>query len=426
MKNWKSRYSVSRYFTPPKVDPINLDVASLYGGGYAPAQFEGETHDGREIYCRYRDGQLTVQVAENPGEELPVPLPKDWPCLLKVIIGPPLHGGMTLAQLCHYAGITINGERPPPPTLREMEDGNSDDLSGARTFYNVWLDSTLATQKRFLNSAFEKFPEMTVVQSERREGVWRRPSKFEYWLDNATQRYLGLGLLSPVRKHGPWRRPGKLKQRIDRALRTSIGIRLLPNNYDRGPGKPMYEYNAWSICERTRDLVSDSPCMLMGKPVDEKSLAGFLDDAPFRGNYADGVIVNVRLKGFQRQLHKIDNSRADHIGSKIGKKISIAAGSEQCLRGTFSLRTDFGVDDDPSREFVERLDELVDQHFPMHQLLYFDLISGEKLVEEKQVCPLDPEVVSWCDSGSDRWLYAFVEGGPKDPKYIGVRAVPYV
>lgn len=160
MKYWKSQYSESRYFTPPSFDPINLDLAFLDGGGYAPSQFDGKTHDGREVYCRYRGGTLSVTIANEPG----VDAVDQGTRVLDIQIGPPLHGGMTLGQLCRYAGITINGSCPSYPTPTEIREASSVDLSGAMTFYNVWLNSSYLTQKRFIGAAIETFPNLTLVQ----------------------------------------------------------------------------------------------------------------------------------------------------------------------------------------------------------------------------------------------------------------------
>src|SRR5690242_19288708 len=92
VKHFRSRYSLSRYFTPPSVQPLHLHLARLEGGGHAPAQFFGETHDGREVYVRYRGGGLSVTVtneSDTGGET----------CILDVAIGPPLHGVLSIGQL---------------------------------------------------------------------------------------------------------------------------------------------------------------------------------------------------------------------------------------------------------------------------------------------------------------------------------------
>jgi hypothetical protein len=156
----KSRYSVSRFFTPPTIEPLDLDLKELRGGGYAPAQFEGHTPDGRHVYCRYRGGGLSVTVAKKAGEHSL----GDGTCILDVRLGPPLHGGLTLGQLCHYAGITINGERPPLPTSEEMRKEGAKNLSGASTFFDVWVNSTHQTQRDFLQRLLRDFPECTIVQ----------------------------------------------------------------------------------------------------------------------------------------------------------------------------------------------------------------------------------------------------------------------
>jgi hypothetical protein len=156
MQHARSRYSLSRYFTPPKAVPLNLDLAQLGGGGYAPAQFFGETHDGREVYIRYRGGNFSVSLEDGPdaaGETI-----------LDMKIGPPLHGGISIEQVCNYFGITINGACPPLPAPGEILPEGCKDLSGLTTFYDVWLSSGLDTQRRFLAVALAAFPGATLLQ----------------------------------------------------------------------------------------------------------------------------------------------------------------------------------------------------------------------------------------------------------------------
>lgn len=154
----QSRYSVSRYFTPPRVEPLNLDLAKLEGGGSCPAQFYGQTHDGKEVYVRYRGGGLSVTVGDEPD------IAKRHR-ILDATIGPPLHGDLSIGQLCHQFGITINGARPSLPTTpQEMYRERCKDLSGATTFYDVWLSSTFETQKGFLKAALSSLPHATLLQ----------------------------------------------------------------------------------------------------------------------------------------------------------------------------------------------------------------------------------------------------------------------
>ncbi|MGV7218979.1 hypothetical protein [Bradyrhizobium sp. UFLA05-112] len=157
MNHWRSKYSHSRYFTPPKVEPLSLDLARLSGGGYAPAQFWGETQEGKEVYIRYRGGNFSVTLTNEPGVA-------DGTRLLDVGFGPPLHGGMSIEQVCNYFGITIDGVCPPLPAPEEMQREGCRDLSGSTTFYDVWLESRLDTQRRLLAAALAAFPGSTLIQ----------------------------------------------------------------------------------------------------------------------------------------------------------------------------------------------------------------------------------------------------------------------
>ena len=149
-----------RLFTPPKLVPLNLDLASLDGGGSCPAQYEGETHDGREVYCRYRDGYLSVTVASAAGADAL----RDGTCLLEECIGPPLHGDLSLGQLCHYAGITIAGVLPRLPTRAEKKMRPYFDLSGTTTFYDFHVASTIATARACLSRLQSQLPDASLVR----------------------------------------------------------------------------------------------------------------------------------------------------------------------------------------------------------------------------------------------------------------------
>ncbi len=352
MKYWKSQYSESRYFTPPRVAPINLDLAFLDGGGYAPSQFEGETLDGRHVYCRYRGGVLSVTVANEPG----VDALAQGADVLRVQIGPPLHGGMTLGQLCHCAGITINGSRPSYPTLNEIYEASSDDLSGARTFFSAWLNSSYLTQKRFIVSALETFPDMTLVQ---------------------------------------------------------------PNFENEGGN---HEIKNWSICECVEDLTSDQSYMLFGQRPTEVVLEKFKKDGLFEGSDQNGLVVRVSTSGFQYSIYKYANRDAERVHDATGKKIFVAGQTDDCLYGTFSLISSFGIDDDGRRALIARLDSLLDAFFPRYQVVHYDLVSGAREEIEGFCMHFDPEIVAWVDGSGDRWLRVENAGDFGAPRYVGVKA----
>jgi len=157
MKHFRSSYSLSRYFTPPKPVPLYLDLARLEGGGSAPAQFYGETHDGRDVYIRYRGGNFSITLENEAGVE-------GETRIVDTAIGPPLDGLISLEQVCNYFGITINGVCPPLPAPGDTSSEQGRDLSGATTFYSAWLSSTLDTQRRFLASLLAAFPGATLIE----------------------------------------------------------------------------------------------------------------------------------------------------------------------------------------------------------------------------------------------------------------------
>lgn len=166
-----TRYFESRYFTPPNLTPLNLDLSHLDGGGATPAQFYGRTHDDREVYCRYRNGYLSVTVANEPRSDAL----KDGTVLLEKRIGPSLDGAMSLRQLCEVAGITINGDTPPPPTPSNLRQYAGEDFSGATSFYSVYLDSTLSTQKHLIEGIMRELRDAVIVQ-----GVERGSNSYSF------------------------------------------------------------------------------------------------------------------------------------------------------------------------------------------------------------------------------------------------------
>lgn len=139
-----------RFFTPPKLPPLNLDLTRLSGGGWCPAEFEGETDDGRHVYCRYRGGWVQVWVGNEPG--LDAYVDEGGNCVVDQRIGPPYHGGLSLGQLCHYVGISINGKMPPLPTEAEIQGiyrlDDLKDLSGDVVFYELVQYSMPSTTVR--------------------------------------------------------------------------------------------------------------------------------------------------------------------------------------------------------------------------------------------------------------------------------------
>ena len=98
-------------FHTPEPPKLNVDLASLSGGGVAPSQFCGETHDGRDVYVRYRGGHLSIQIGTEVGEDA-----LDGERLLDVDIGPAYDGSVSLSQFCTYFGAQTTG----PPRLKTI------------------------------------------------------------------------------------------------------------------------------------------------------------------------------------------------------------------------------------------------------------------------------------------------------------------
>ncbi len=119
------------FHTPKLPPPLNLDLAELSGGGSCPTQFYGKTHDGRDVYVRYRGGQLRVQVAARIGDNV-----HDAAPLVDIGLGPMADGDIRLSDFCRWFGVTINGRVPPETTGRAR---HVTDLSGETTYFEVYL-----------------------------------------------------------------------------------------------------------------------------------------------------------------------------------------------------------------------------------------------------------------------------------------------
>jgi hypothetical protein len=132
-------------FSRPSIKPLNLDLAKLRCVGSCPTQGYGETHDGRQIYIRYRGGWLSVEL-QDPDETL-----------LEAHFGDRYDGTLLLGQICDLTGITINGEKPPIDE-RPMREEGVPDWSGKYVHWSFQLHYTAAGKKAFLADLGREFP----------------------------------------------------------------------------------------------------------------------------------------------------------------------------------------------------------------------------------------------------------------------------
>ena len=125
----------ARFHTPQPVPKLGLDLVSLTGGGPLPAEFNGETTDGRALYARYRGGRLAIWLADRPGAD-----PVHGGCeLVRVDLGPPWRGTLSCGQLMRLADLRVPGPVPSPSFAHEEFD-----LDGSQSFY---FDAVLATSE---------------------------------------------------------------------------------------------------------------------------------------------------------------------------------------------------------------------------------------------------------------------------------------
>ena len=142
----------SRFFTPPEVPRVNLHVTSLVGGGACPAQYWGETPDGRKVYIRYRGGYLSIHVGGEDEAEAAA-----GEKVLDLRLGPPLDGHLSLEQFIRLTGLEVDEIKAGAMSERER------DLSGATTFWNALsLNATKSGAEAFLLRLWRTFPDSTM------------------------------------------------------------------------------------------------------------------------------------------------------------------------------------------------------------------------------------------------------------------------
>lgn len=147
----------NRFFTPPNIPKVDVRVTSLRGGGACPSQYWGQTPDGREVYIRYRNGYLLIDVAEKQGEETPYN-----GGVLDVHIGPPLDGELSAQQLVSLTGLKVDVLDEGQSRKTESER----DLSGATTFWNaIGISATKVGAERFLSVLWREFPDCQVFEN---------------------------------------------------------------------------------------------------------------------------------------------------------------------------------------------------------------------------------------------------------------------
>jgi hypothetical protein len=145
------------FHTPKLPKPLNLDLVQLGGGGSCPSQFYGKTHEGHDVYVRYRGGLLSVRIGRDPGNDAAQGSP-----ILEVDIGPKFDGNISLTQFCRYFGVTIAGTVPEE---KDVDAHLYSDLSGDTTFCRTNVERvTLQTSREILKVCMSIFPSAILVK----------------------------------------------------------------------------------------------------------------------------------------------------------------------------------------------------------------------------------------------------------------------
>ncbi|CAH2605949.1 conserved protein of unknown function (plasmid) [Rhodovastum atsumiense] len=151
------------FYTRPNIDPLNLDLVRLDGGGSCPSQFFGTTVDGRSLYIRYRNGWLSAEW-DVPDCELS-PGRKE---LVEAQIGPMFHGDILMEQVCDLLGLTFFGVTPPfteEDRIKAADRSRILDWSGRTTYWEELLQVTKEGGTHFVKTLQAAFGDVTILEA---------------------------------------------------------------------------------------------------------------------------------------------------------------------------------------------------------------------------------------------------------------------
>lgn len=142
------------------IEPLNLDLADLSGGGACPSQFHGTTHDGRAVYIRYRHGALSVEISYDVGGD-PILAGE---LIFEEEVGDFLDGFMSLTQVCKCLGVTVNG-KVPQEVDPDAASFDGFDFSSATIFWKAYCAAvTEETSRHIVCEAMAAFPDALLVK----------------------------------------------------------------------------------------------------------------------------------------------------------------------------------------------------------------------------------------------------------------------
>jgi hypothetical protein len=363
------------FFTPPRLAPLDLDVVSLSGGGWAPAQFEGQTSDGKNVYCRYRGGWLGVHISRTSGGEAY----REGEVLLHVGIGPGLHGALSLWQVCRYAGITIAGQLPPMPTASEIAEDGLLDLSGDTTFMQFNAISSEATGLRFYDAILDRFPDLIAAKP-----TWKAKSAGLRSYD---------AIFTELTTEG-W---DKVSAKQDRAAK----LHYLPCRTSTNPA-------GWSI--------SFFRPITPRPPIEQAWPIEIVDFDSFGARMFTGIICHNAYDPPFRSSHF---NYTDLIAG-AGRQLQFVRSRDGFPADNLWLRLQFPTGDRQGRELANDIHQLALEHYPIEPILAFDLCTGERIPEKDQCMPLDPKIREWMRGEHDRWLVGYRETDGSR-RYVGCR-----
>ena len=169
------------FYTRPKIEPLNLDLVRLDGGGSCPSQFYGTTVDGQSLYIRYRGGWLSAHRGRqgcDPGSEDEE--------LADLRIGPDFHGDILLEQVCDLIGLTVRGIKPPfteEDRVKATEQRPVLDWSGRTTYWQELLQVTKKGTERFVETLKAVFHDVRVL-------TWEN-ADWKYTIRDSLENYQG-------------------------------------------------------------------------------------------------------------------------------------------------------------------------------------------------------------------------------------------
>ena len=281
-------------------------------------------------------------------------------------IGPPYDGVITLENFCELSGITINGIVPERTDMMNFvkKYGHCSDLSGKVTFYNTWSGSSIKTQVDFLKA---------------------------------------------------------LQQQIQ-------NIYLFQKIYEKDKDDYNLNLKAVDYFDDPNNICSSSIYAIVGRKIEATKLQAAFEKAHnFRTLFPDHLFIRIETSGFRYPQRNNNMDDAGYIKKALNIDILVAGQTEECLMGNFSIHTEFNNSNCGKFTVMKQLDELVNEFYPIHELISYDLLTKKEKTDSNRLLSLDKEISKWINQSNNRYLSFTNEGDMNNPHYFGqVPRIPII